>query len=308
MSYNLVGEKLKTNGVVILDGGNGGQLELIGAKMDQKLWAGKCAIDDPDKMLQVHESYINAGADIITSNTYAITPISMKEYGYDEFTSEWNEESVKIAFKAANKSKREIAVAGSVSTAGSWDRLSEEDIKPNFVEHLKILKNAGVDLIILEAMTSKDRTVENIIECSNNVDLPIWLSISCAMNKYEGKLMHGYQESISNSKAKFYDTLENSLSKFSKMHAGPILIAHSDIKVTGEAVRILKKIHKGIVGAYPNNGYFEKPKWKLIDDISPSKYLEAAKSWVSNGAQIIGGCCGVGPDKIKAISNLKLKK
>ena len=265
----------------------------------------RCAIDDPDKMLQVHEKYINAGADIITSNTYAITPISMKEYGYDQFTKAWNEESVKLALKAANHSKREIAVAGSVSTSGSWDKLSEEDIKPGFNEHLKILKEAGVDLIILEAMTSKDRTVENIIECSKNVKLPIWLSTSCAINEDENILMHGYQESITNSKAKFYDTLENSLSKFSKMHKGPILVAHSDIKVTGEAVKLLKKIHKGIVGAYPNNGYFEKPHWKLINDISPSKYLEEAKNWISNGAQIIGGCCGVGPDKISAISVLK---
>ena len=165
MSYNFVWKKLKANGVVILDGGNGGELESSGAKMDKDLWAGKCAIDDPDKMLQVHEKYINAGADIITSNTYAITPISMKEYGYDQFTKAWNEESVKLALKAANHSKREIAVAGSVSTSGSWDKLSEEDIKPGFNEHLKILKEAGVDLIILEAMTSRDRTVENIIEC-----------------------------------------------------------------------------------------------------------------------------------------------
>ena len=154
-------------------------------------------------------------------------------------------------------------------------------------------------------MTSKDRTVENIIECSKDINLPVWLSISCAINEDENILMHGYQESITNSKAKFYDTLENSLSKFSKMHEGPILVAHSDIKVTGEAVKILKKVHKGIVGAYPNNGYFEKPHWKLINDISPSKYLEEAKNWVSNGAQIIGGCCGVGPDKINAISVLK---
>ena len=125
MSYNFVEKKLKANGVVILDGGNGGELESSGAKMDEDLWAGKCAIDDPDKMLQVHEKYINAGADIITSNTYAITPISMKEYGYDKFTKTWNEESVKIALKAANNSNREIAVAGSVSTSGSWDKLSE---------------------------------------------------------------------------------------------------------------------------------------------------------------------------------------
>ena len=78
MSYNLVEKKLKANGVVILDGGNGGELESSGAKMDKDLWAGKCAIDDPDKMLQVHEKYINAGADIITTSNYQATPELLK--------------------------------------------------------------------------------------------------------------------------------------------------------------------------------------------------------------------------------------
>mgnify|MGYP003313744609 CR=1 FL=1 len=73
----------------------------------------------------------------------------------------------------------------------------------------------------------------------------------------------------------------------------------------GEAVKILKKVHKGIVGAYPNNGYFEKPHWKFADDITPNDYLEYAKSWLKNGVQIIGGCCGLGVEEIKAISVLK---
>ena len=305
MSYQYIKEKLDNNSIVILDGGNGGELEQIGAKMDKDLWAGKCAIDDPDKLFQVHENYIKSGADVITSNTYAITPISMKEYGYEEFTQEWNKKTVSIALKAAASTDREIAVAGSVSTSGSWDKLTINEIKPGFTEQLRILSDAGVDLIILEAMASKNETVESIIECSSKIDLPIWLSISCAMNNEKRKLMHGYQESVTNSKAQFYDYLENSLIKFSQIHKGPILVAHSDIKVTNDAVKILKRIHKGTVGAYPNNGYFQKPNWKLVDDISPSTYLEEAKLWVSNGAQIVGGCCGVGPEKIKAISVLK---
>ena len=305
MSYQFIKEKLDKNSIVILDGGNGGELEQIGARMDKDLWAGRSAIDDPDKLFQVHENYIKSGADVITSNTYAITPISMKEYGYEKFTQEWNKKTVQIALKAAESADREIAVAGSVSTSGSWDKLTLSEIKPGFTEQLKILSDAGVDLIILEAMTSKDETVETIIECSYKINLPVWLSISCALDKDNGNLMHGYQESIKNSKAYFYNDFKKSISKFSKMHKGPILVAHSDIKVTNDAVKIIKKNHSGIVGAYPNNGYFEKPHWKFIDNVSPSSYLDEAKSWVLNGAQIIGGCCGIGPDKIKAISFLK---
>jgi len=305
MSYSYVKNKLDSNGIVILDGGIGGELEKIGAIMDKDLWCGKCSVDNPDKLLKVHENYINAGVDVITTNTYATTPISMKEYGYENLTNELNKKSVDIAKQAANNSDREIAVAGSVSTSGSWDKLELNQLKPGFTEHLKILSDAGVDLIILEAMTSKNSTVETIIECSLQINLPIWLSISCALNKDDEKLMHGYQENIDNSKAKFYDDFAKSIQQFSSVHKGPILVAHSDIKVTKSAVKTIKENHKGVIGAYPNNGYFEKPKWKLVENISPTDYLNEAKSWVSNGAQIIGGCCGVGPDLITAISSLK---
>ncbi len=305
MSYSYVKNKLDSNGIVILDGGIGGELEKIGAIMDKDLWCGKCSVDNPDKLLKVHENYINAGVDVITTNTYATTPISMKEYGYENLTNELNKKSVEIAKQAANNSDKEIAVAGSVSTSGSWDKLELNQLKPGFSEHLKILSDAGVDLIILEAMTSKNSTVETIIECSLQINLPIWLSISCALNKDDAKLMHGYQENIDNSKAKFYDDFAKSIQQFSSVHKGPILVAHSDIKVTKSAVKTIKENHKGVIGAYPNNGYFEKPKWKLVENISPTDYLNEAKSWVSNGAQIIGGCCGVGPDLIKAISILK---
>ena len=305
MSYSYVKNKLDSNGIIILDGGIGGELEKIGAIMDKDLWCGKCSVDNPDKLLKVHENYINAGVDVITTNTYATTPISMNEYGYENLTNELNKKSVEIAKQAVNNSDREIAVAGSVSTSGSWDKLELNQLKPGFTEHLKILSDAGVDLIILEAMTSKNSTVETIIECSLQINLPIWLSISCALNKEDEKLMHGYQENIDNSKAKFYDDFAKSIKQFSSMHEGPILVAHSDIKVTKSAVKTIKENHKGVIGAYPNNGYFEKPKWKLVENISPTDYLNEAKSWVSNGAQIIGGCCGVGPELIKAISNLK---
>ena len=96
MSYQFIKEKLDKNSVIILDGGNGGELEQIGAKMDKDLWAGKIAINDPDKLFKVHKSYIESGADIITSNTYAITPISMRQYGYEKFIEDWNKKCQEV--------------------------------------------------------------------------------------------------------------------------------------------------------------------------------------------------------------------
>ena len=93
--------------------------------------------------------------------------------------------------------------------------------------------------------------------------------------------------------------------KFKQIHTGPILVAHSNMSVTDEAIKILKDNYNQIIGAYPNRGYFEKPEWKFTDNIQPKDYLSKAKSWKNIGAQIIGGCCGIGVEEIKAISILK---
>ena len=304
MSYSNIENKFSSNEVVILDGGMGSELEKLGASIDKDLWSGRCSIDSPEIVHEVHQNFVNSGVDVITTNTYASTPISMKEYGYGGFIDDWNKASVKIARQVADISDHEIAVAGSVSTCGSWDRIEPEYLKPGFDQQISILSDAGVDLIILEAMTSSSRTIETILECSNKTNLPVWLSISCALDREQNKLMLGYQESINHSKAFFYEDFEVALNKFISIYDGPILIAHTDFKITNQAVKEIRKNHKGIIGAYPNNGFFEKPYWNTTEDILPNNYCEEAKLWIESGAQIIGGCCGIGPSHIKALSDL----
>ena len=155
MSYKEIEDRLKNNGIIILDGGIGGELQKLGAPMDKGLWAGKCTIDNPELVKKVHESYISSGADIITANTYATPPISMREHGYAEFINDWNAKGVVLAKSVAESSKQNISVAGSVSTYGSWDRLSEDELIPGFKEQIKILSDAGADFLILEAMSTK---------------------------------------------------------------------------------------------------------------------------------------------------------
>ena len=73
MSYTLIQEKIDQGKIILLDGGIGAELEKKGAKMDQNLWCGKCSVDSPEFLKEVHENYIDAGADVITTNTYATT-------------------------------------------------------------------------------------------------------------------------------------------------------------------------------------------------------------------------------------------
>ena len=304
MTYNLIKQRLENNDIIILDGAIGAELEKKGAKMHKDLWCGTCSVESPDLVKKVHEEYILAGADIITTNTYATTPIAMKQYGFDNQVNEFNKKSVQLAKEAVNNSNKDIAVAGSVSTFGSLYKYGLEAMKPGFKEQLNILSNEGVDLIILEAMSSQADIVETIVECSSQTKLPVWLSISCVIDDNTNKVMLGFSDTF-DTDTNVYEDFETSMDNFSKIHQGPILIAHSDIEVTGQAIKIAKKKFNGVLGAYPNRGHYEKPHWKFVDNITPSEYLEKAKSWVENGTQIIGGCCGVGVEEIKAISVLK---
>ena len=304
MTYNLIKQRLENNGIIILDGAIGAELEKKGAKMHKDLWCGTCSVESPDLVKKVHEEYILAGADIITTNTYATTPIAMKQYGFDNQISEFNKKSVQLAKEAVKNTNKDVAIAGSVSTFGSLYKYGLEAMKPGFKEQLNILSNEGVDLIILEAMSSQADIVETIIECSSQTKLPVWLSISCVINDNTNKVMLGYNDTV-DTDTNVYEDFETSMDNFSKIHQGPILIAHSDIEVTGQAIKIAKEKFNGVLGAYPNRGHYEKPHWKFVDNITPSEYLEKAKSWVGNGTQIIGGCCGVGVEEIKAISVLK---
>ena len=305
MSYKNLEDKFSNNKTVILDGGNGGELERIGAPMDGQLWCGRCSMENPELVSKVHDSYINAGADVITTNTYATPPIAMRAINLGNHIREWNKKGVDIAKESANKASRPIAVAGSVSTFGSWFRLGINALRPGFKEQAEILAEAGVDLIILEAGSSEPEIVEAAIESTCGVDLPIWVSISCALDKVSGKLMCGLQESIdNNSEALLFEDFELVISRLTQIHKGPILVMHSDLKVTNEAVKIITRNHEGIVGAYPNAGFWEKPAWRFEDKVTPELYLKEAKCWVSNGAQIVGGCCGVGPELIESLSEL----
>ena len=307
MNYNLIKNKLDNKDIIILDGAIGAELEKKGAKMHKDLWCGTCSVENPNLVKKVHEEYILAGADIITTNTYATTPIAMKQYGFGDQVYEFNKKSVQIAKEAVKNTKKDTTIAGSVSTFGSLYKFGTKAMIPGFKEQLKILSGEGVDLIILEAMSSQADIVGTIIECSIETKLPVWLSISCVMDDVNNKVMLGYNDTI-DSDTNIYEDFETSISNFSQSHNGPILIAHSDINVTGRAIKIANKKFSGVLGAYPNRGYYEKPNWKFIDDISPNEYLLYARSWKKDGAQIIGGCCGVGIDEIKAISILKKDK
>jgi homocysteine S-methyltransferase len=86
-------------------------------------------------------------------------------------------------------------------------------------------------------------------------------------------------------------------------HGGSVLaIMHSDIADTDPALEIARAQWRGPLAAYPHSGHFVMPHWQFDQVIAPEPYLEAARGWLAKGAQLIGGCCGIGPEHIRLLA------
>ncbi|MEM7267905.1 MAG: homocysteine S-methyltransferase family protein [Pseudomonadota bacterium] len=303
MSYQPIADKLSAGQVVILDGAIGTELERRGVQMDGALWCGRATVEQPDIVRAVHDAYLEAGADVITANTYATPTTAMHEAGLSAEIAPWNQQAIKIAKDAAAASGRDVAVAGSVSTYGSWQRLGIDVLAPGFALQARICADAGADLLILETLASEPEIVDAAIEMTADVGLPVWLAIS-ALADDDGALHQGARESREQDlDFKAFAPLDQAISRFSQKFDGPILIMHSELTVTADAVATAKAHHDGVIGAYPNAGFWKRPSWAFVDQVEPEAYAAEAEGWRDRGAQIIGGCCGVGPSHIAATAS-----
>ena len=84
MSYSLIKQRLDNGDIVVLDGGTGTELQLRGAKMDPGSWCGPASLNNSDLLTQIHLDYINAGADVITANTYASSRLMLTGAGFGD--------------------------------------------------------------------------------------------------------------------------------------------------------------------------------------------------------------------------------
>ena len=114
---------ISRSGPIILDGGIGTELERLGAPMDHEAWCAVALETHPQLVRDVHRSYIDVGADIITVNTYAATRHALTNGGMEDNFISWNKRAVQLARDALDTSEvdRNILIAGSVSNFGHFD-------------------------------------------------------------------------------------------------------------------------------------------------------------------------------------------
>lgn len=298
MSYTIIREKLARGVAVILDGGTGTDIQRRGAPMRGDTWCADVNGTHLTIVQSVHEDYIACGADIITANTFATSALSFNCYGRDDDVIRLDQLAVSAALAAARGTQ--VAVAGSVSTMRPVIRGSDRtDLSINWTrsEAKALLKrkvdnlvSCGVDMLFMEMMRDSDYSLW-ACETAMESGLPVWIGISVERGQ-DGQIS-GFGRSDQG--------LEDFAPALAALKPEALCIMHSSPEVTAEALAILKQSWNGPTGAYPESGYFKSPDW-VFTDITPAELTGYCKTWQQNGATIFGGCCGIGPDHIRALS------
>ncbi|MFP6698412.1 MAG: homocysteine S-methyltransferase family protein [Alphaproteobacteria bacterium] len=306
MGYADTERHLKAGGIVILDGGTGTELERRGVAMDPGAWCGPASLQNTDALEGIHRDYLAAGADVITTNTYASSRLRLEPAGFGDQFAEINRAAVSAAQRAMQASGRpDVLIAGSLShSAAVVDGTSDPDqtlastpgaMADAFGELANLLRDAGCDLIILEMMFYPER-MGPAFAAAKATGLPVWAGFSARRGSNGQILSFAPERDIP------FSEIVAVLKDHEVAAAG---IMHSPADVIGDALDILGGIFSGPLVAYPDSGYFKSPSWQFEEVMPPHELHRFASSWINQGVQIVGGCCGLSPEHIAALAPLK---
>jgi S-methylmethionine-dependent homocysteine/selenocysteine methylase len=291
---NDVQERLDGGEVLILDGAMGTEFERRGVPMDDVAWDAAALATHPDLVREVHEDYIKAGADVIITNTFATARHVLEPAGMGGQFRELNNRAVTLAKEAReNVADGSVFIAGSISTMSAHDDHSyeprAEKARDNYQEQAEVLAESGVDVIALEMMRDLEQTTY-AVEAAVATRLPVWVGFSCKTTD-EGTVV-------------LWDgnhTLAEALEQLPPLGASVVSIMHTLTEDTPPALREVTSRWSGPIGAYPHSGEFIMPNWQFTDMVSPEDFTTQAQGWLGMGVQLIGGCCGIGPEHIRML-------
>lgn len=285
--------RLANHDVILIDGGTGTELERRDVPMVQDAWCGAACLTHPDVVREVHEAYIQTGAEVIIANTYASSRHLLAQAGLDEHFERLNTVAVELALEArdnVNVASKAVMVAGSISTSqmqGSQPPI--EVARVNYLDQARIQAAAGVDMFILEMMRDITHT-QLVLDAVKETGLPVWLGYSCVIKEGEVCLIRQNQP------------LVDALQAIQGQPIELIVIMHTQTEDIDACLDVLQANWDGPIGVYAHSGTFIHPNWQFIDTISPEAYADACLRWVERGVQVIGGCCGIGPEHIELLA------
>lgn len=283
--------------ILILDGAMGTMLQRKGLQGNSESFN----LTNPETIGEIHNEYIEAGADIITANSFSANSISQYEYNLSEKAGQMAEAAARIARKAADEAPRKILVAGSVGPTSKSLSLAQNINDPIFRSYsfdgmaeafevqIRGLVKGGVDLLLFEtcfdALNTKAAlyAIGHIPEAS---DIPIMISAS--MSDRSGRTLTGQTMEA------FYRSVQ---------HCNPLSFGLNCSLGAEEMIPLIAEVASFAtcaVSCYPNAGL---PNEMGEYDETPSQMAESVRKMALAGSvNIVGGCCGTTPEHIKAVA------
>ena len=268
----------------------------------------------PDVVSDIYRAYVDAGADILTANTFSANSISQADYNCQHLVGDMNREAVRLARRAFAESGRQgfvIATVGPTNKSLSispdindpacraitFDQLAEA-----YMEQIEVLAQEGVDAILLETIFDTLNAKAGIYamqEVMHRTGKDIPLMLSATVNDASGRLLSG-------------QTLEAFL--ISVAHAPILSIGLNCSFGADQMLPVLRNLHRMLteragengkrifISCHPNAGL---PNSMGQYDVSPEQFAQTVSLMIEEGlADIIGGCCGTTPEHIKALVDI----
>lgn len=294
--------------VQILDGGMGRELKRIGAPFQQPEWSALALLEAPQYVSQAHNAFIASGADIITTNSYAVVPFHIGELRFTERGHELATLAAEIARACADHASHPVKVAGSLSPVlGSYrPDLFQLEAALRIYRVLIAAQEPFVDHWLAETQSSIAE-IKAVRQALGDESKPLWVSFTLDDEPAGGEALLRSGETVTDAVAAAID-----------LNISAVLFNCSQPEVMSAAVRDavaeIKRQGKDIpVGVYANAFPAQSKEAEanaeldeIRADLGPEAYLIWAQKWVALGASIIGGCCGITPDHIAKLTE-KLK-
>jgi S-methylmethionine-dependent homocysteine/selenocysteine methylase len=296
-----------TRTFTILDGGMGRELHRMGAPFKQPEWSAMALMLAPETVERAHRRFVEAGAEVITANSYALVPFHI---GDAKFVSEGQrlaDLAGRMARKATDGAKQPVRVAGSLPPLfGSYrPDLFDEAEAPALISPLIDGLSPHVDLWLAETQSSLAEAHFARTMLSDD-KRPFWVSFT----------LDDDHPDLQRPRLRSGEDAATAVGAMLELGVDAVLFNCSQPEIMAGAVdaaRATREEHgfKARIGVYANAfppQREEAANEGLSDiraDLTPERYAQFAEAWVQHGADIVGGCCGIGPEHIAALKALR---
>ncbi|WP_205972545.1 homocysteine S-methyltransferase family protein [Paraburkholderia sp. Tr-20389] len=290
--------------VTVLDGGMGRELVRIGAPFRQPEWSALALMEAPHYVGLAHDAFIAAGADVITANSYAIVPFHIGEDRFHRDGIRLAALAGKLAKQSVGRAPRTVRVAGSLPPTGGSYRPDLFDASRADVILAALVNGLEpyVDLWLAETQSLTDE-IGAVRRALGTNPKPLWVSFT----------LRDEIDDSARPVLRSGQTLDQAIDAALSARASALLFNCSQPEVMSAAVKTVRGILEcaGVtlpIGVYANafppqrdDAEANAELHELRRDLDPPGYMKWAEQWIALGAQIVGGCCGIGPDHIAAL-------